>query len=283
MNYYSRNNRQTNNKQTNAANFPSQGTQQAPANFPSQGTQQAPANFPSQGTQQAPANFPSQGTQQAPANFPSQGTQQAPANFPSQGTQQRPAVTRPSTGQAIVNQNPVLNTFKPPSGQIQIEKSKGNLQTVTTTPATGAVADAEACTDCSPDVGSILTNVLSEVIGGVPEIAEQIAEVITVPAAVSGGKTDAVTLPASVSQIPAASGITTLPATVAELPTVGVTTLPAPAPDYKNCLNNFPVGMCYVPVQKWETPYKENIGFAAGTIFPSLDLKFNAEKGCAVK
>jgi hypothetical protein len=267
MNYYSRNNRQTGNKQTNAANFPSQGTGQAPANFPSQGTQQAPANFPSQGTQQAPANFPSQGTQQAPANFPSQGTVPSPANFPSQGTQQAPAVTRPSTGQAIVNQRPAQNTFKPPSGQIQIEKSKGNLQTVTTTPATGAVADAEACTDCSPDAGSILTNVLTEVIGGVPGIAEQIAEVITVPAAVSGGKTDAVTLPASAP----------------ELPTVGITTLPAPAPDYKNCLNNFPVGICYVPMQKWETPYKENIGFAAGTIFPSLDLKFNAEKGCAVK
>jgi hypothetical protein len=275
MNYYSRNNRQNgSSRQTNSANFPSQGTQQAPANFPSQGTQQAPANFPSQGTQQAPANFPSQGTQQAPANFPSQGTQQAP---------QRPAVTRPSTSQAIVNQRPAQNTFKPPAGQIQIEKSKGNLQTITTTPATGAVADAEACTDCSPDAGSILTNVLAEVIGGVPGIAEQIAEVITVPASVSGGKTDAVTLPASVSQIPVTSGITTLPATVAELPTVGTTTLPAPAPDYKNCLNNFPVGMCYVPVQKWETPYKENIGFAAGTIFPSLDLKFNAEKGCAVK
>ncbi|MDR0943451.1 MAG: spore coat associated protein CotJA [Ruminococcus sp.] len=282
MNYYSRNNRQNGNKQTNTANFPSQGTQQAPANFPSQGTQQAPANFPSQGTQQAPANFPSQGTQQPPANFPSQGTQQAPANFPSQGTQQapanfpsqgtgqppqRPAVTRPTTGQATVNGRPAQNTFKPPAGQIQIEKSKGNLQTVTTTPATGSVADAGTCTDCSPDAGSILTNVLTEVIGGVPGIAEQIAEVITVPAAVSGGKTDAVTLPASVAQ----------------LPTVGTTTLPAPAPDYKNCLSNFPVGMCYVPMQKWETPYKENIGFEAGTIFPSLDLKFNAEKGCAVK
>jgi hypothetical protein len=156
---------------------------------------------------------------------------------------------------------------------------------VTTTPAVGAVAAAESCTECSPESGSILTNVLSGIAGGVPGKLEQIAEVITVPAAVSGGKTDAVTLPAAVWQIPSneVSGITTLPASVAELPTVGVTTLPAPAPGYKDCLANFPIGMCYVPMQKWETPYTENIGFSAGTIFPSLNLKFDAEKGCAVK
>lgn len=35
-----------------------------------------------------------------------------------------------------------------------------------------------------------------------------------------------------------------------------------------------PIGMCYVPFQKWETPYNENIALERGTIFPSLDLPF---------
>jgi hypothetical protein len=140
--------------------------------------------------------------------------------------------------------------------------------------------------DCSPeDVGSVISSVISGLAGNAGEIVERIAEVITVPAAVSGGTTDAVTLPAAVWQIPTngTSNITTLPADVSELPTAGATTLPAPKPDYKSCLVNFPLAMCYVPMQKWETPYKENIGFSAGTIFPSLNFKFDAEKGCAVK
>jgi hypothetical protein len=294
MNYYSRNN---NNKQNSnsaaqkqkqaapatasspaAANFPSQ---QATANFPSQ---QATANFPSQ---QATANFPSQ---QATANFPSQ---QATANFPSQ--QATPATpkppiappppvptTRPTTGQRPVGQRP----FTPPAGQIQIEHSKGSLQTVETTPSSvnGAITSTDSCTECSPEnVGSAISSVLSGL--NPADIVERIAEVITVPAAVSGGTTDAVTLPAAVWQIPSNgnSNITTLPANVADLPTTGAVTLPAPKPDYKACLGNFPLAMCYVPMQKWETPYSENIGFEAGTIFPSLNLKFDAEKGCAVK
>jgi hypothetical protein len=170
-------------------------------------------------------------------------------------------------------------------GQIQIERSKGALQTVQTTPTEG---EAVACDDCSPE-GSIL-----DVIKGIGTTAATAAaaaglggiinDIITVPKEVSGGTTDAVTLPAAVWQIPTGTtGITTLPANVADLPTTGVTTLPAPAPDYKACINNAPLGMCYVPMQKWETPFKEDVGFEAGTIFPSLALKFDAEKGCAVK
>ncbi|MCI8454635.1 MAG: spore coat associated protein CotJA [Lachnospiraceae bacterium] len=39
-------------------------------------------------------------------------------------------------------------------------------------------------------------------------------------------------------------------------------------------VNRFPVGMGYVPMQQWETPYPMERGFVRGTIFPSLDLPF---------
>jgi hypothetical protein len=94
------------------------------------------------------------------------------------------------------------------------------------------------------------------------------------------------TLPAAAPQTP-----TTLPAAVPQTPT----TLPAAAPQKPTTLpanvsqipSNFPpktpIGMCYVPFQQWETPLAENIGFEAGTIFPSLVLPFSTEKGCAVQ
>ena len=36
----------------------------------------------------------------------------------------------------------------------------------------------------------------------------------------------------------------------------------------------FPVGMCYVPFQQWETPYAENTALERGTMFPGLDKPF---------
>ena len=36
----------------------------------------------------------------------------------------------------------------------------------------------------------------------------------------------------------------------------------------------FPVGMGYVPMQNWETPYPMEQGFRWGTIFPSLNYPF---------
>ncbi len=39
-----------------------------------------------------------------------------------------------------------------------------------------------------------------------------------------------------------------------------------------------PVGMAYVPYQMWEKTYDSNIGFARGTIFPSLDKPFIGEE-----
>lgn len=38
--------------------------------------------------------------------------------------------------------------------------------------------------------------------------------------------------------------------------------------------DRFPVGMGYVPMQGWETPYPMGQGFMRGTIFPSLDYPF---------
>ena len=38
--------------------------------------------------------------------------------------------------------------------------------------------------------------------------------------------------------------------------------------------DRFPVGMGYVPMQNWETPYPISYGFMQGTIFPSLDYPF---------
>lgn len=39
-----------------------------------------------------------------------------------------------------------------------------------------------------------------------------------------------------------------------------------------------PIGMAYVPFQKWENPYDDNIALSRGTIFPSLDKPFIGEE-----
>jgi hypothetical protein len=84
-----------------------------------------------------------------------------------------------------------------------------------------------------------------------------------------------VTLPAAAPQTPV-----TLPATAPQKPV----TLPAKVSQIPGDFpSKTPVGMCYVPFQQWETPLAENIGFEAGTIFPSLVLPFSTSKGCAVQ
>ncbi len=40
------------------------------------------------------------------------------------------------------------------------------------------------------------------------------------------------------------------------------------------CPDRFPVGMGYVPVQKWEAVYSADRALKQGTIFPALDLEF---------
>ena len=36
----------------------------------------------------------------------------------------------------------------------------------------------------------------------------------------------------------------------------------------------FPVGMAYVPMEKWQQTYDLGLGLSRGTIFPDLDLPF---------
>lgn len=43
--------------------------------------------------------------------------------------------------------------------------------------------------------------------------------------------------------------------------------------------DRFPVGMGYVPVQKWESTYPLNRALKQGTIFPALDLEFMGRCG----
>ena len=42
---------------------------------------------------------------------------------------------------------------------------------------------------------------------------------------------------------------------------------------------NMTLGMAYVPVQRWETPYPAETAFETGTIFPSLDMPFFGSMG----
>ncbi|MCI8837458.1 MAG: spore coat associated protein CotJA [Hungatella sp.] len=40
-------------------------------------------------------------------------------------------------------------------------------------------------------------------------------------------------------------------------------------------MEQYPVGMGYVPWQQWQQTYSLEQGFMRGTIFPDLDLTFN--------
>lgn len=39
-------------------------------------------------------------------------------------------------------------------------------------------------------------------------------------------------------------------------------------------ITNFPIGMCYVPIQDWEEMYPMEKALCVGTAFPSLNLPF---------
>ena len=59
----------------------------------------------------------------------------------------------------------------------------------------------------------------------------------------------------------------------------GMMPVPGPGPihvdgNMPGVWDRFPVGMGYVPMQNWETPYPIGYGFMQGTIFPSLDYPF---------
>ena len=55
--------------------------------------------------------------------------------------------------------------------------------------------------------------------------------------------------------------------------------MPRPAvscigPNVTGGMDQYPVGMGYVPMQNWETVFPMEMGFQKGTIFPSLDYPF---------
>ena len=54
----------------------------------------------------------------------------------------------------------------------------------------------------------------------------------------------------------------------------------APAENNACDPSRFPIGMAYVPVQRWQQPYSLEAGFVRGTIFPALDLPFMMGGAC---
>ena len=49
---------------------------------------------------------------------------------------------------------------------------------------------------------------------------------------------------------------------------------PIIGPNINGGMEQYPVGMGYVPMQHWETVFSMELGFQKGTIFPSLDYPF---------
>lgn len=49
-------------------------------------------------------------------------------------------------------------------------------------------------------------------------------------------------------------------------------------PYNENSLESMPLGMAYVPWQRWNCVYDVNQGIQAGTIFPELELPFTGKK-----
>lgn len=41
-----------------------------------------------------------------------------------------------------------------------------------------------------------------------------------------------------------------------------------------SCIDNMPLAMAYVPMQRWKTVYNNDVALTRGTIFPELDLPF---------
>lgn len=49
-------------------------------------------------------------------------------------------------------------------------------------------------------------------------------------------------------------------------------------PTQCQCLDDMPLAMAYVPMQKWREIYDSNVGFNRGTIFAELDKPFIGER-----
>jgi len=46
-----------------------------------------------------------------------------------------------------------------------------------------------------------------------------------------------------------------------------------------DCLDNLPIAMAYVPMQKWRNIYDADVGLDRGTMFQELDLPFLGDRG----
>jgi len=46
-----------------------------------------------------------------------------------------------------------------------------------------------------------------------------------------------------------------------------------------SCIENLPLAMAYVPMQKWKTVYTNDVALNRGTLFPELDLPFTGHGG----
>lgn len=46
-----------------------------------------------------------------------------------------------------------------------------------------------------------------------------------------------------------------------------------------NCIDNLPLAMAYVPMQKWNTTYEPETALENGTIFPDLNMPFAGSRG----
>lgn len=88
------------------------------------------------------------------------------------------------------------------------------------------------------------------------------------------------TMPANMGTMPANMGTapettTTVPAMTGNMP-AGSEMIPEMQQNTMFCedLDRFPIGMGYVPMQRWSQPSPIDEGFSRGTIFAELDLPF---------
>ncbi len=46
-----------------------------------------------------------------------------------------------------------------------------------------------------------------------------------------------------------------------------------------SCVDTLPLAMAYMPIQKWEALYDNDVALSRGTLFQKLDLPFLGKKG----
>lgn len=56
--------------------------------------------------------------------------------------------------------------------------------------------------------------------------------------------------------------------------------MPEPNRINASCVDSLPLAMAYVPMQKWQDIYDNDVALSRGTIFAQLDLPFLRGQGC---